>query len=87
MELSEQFDNDVFNNRLTESFSPYRYGSIMMYRANNLTKTFQAAVFVNTTSKDVAAIYPSFLYEAVVRSALGKPNLKLQFTTVPYPVT
>lgn len=29
---------------------PYRYGSYLIYEANNLTKTFKVSNFVNTTS-------------------------------------
>jgi len=56
--VSRSFDNDVFANRLVESYSPYRFGSYYIVEANNKTKRFSSAVFVNTTSQDVAAAYP-----------------------------
>jgi hypothetical protein len=42
---------------------------------------------MNLTSQDVAAAYPSYLYQAVLQQALGKPNLNFTVTTIPYPVT
>ena len=42
---------------------------------------------MNLTSQDVAAAYPQFLYEAVLKQALGRPKLRLKVTTSPYPVT
>lgn len=56
--VSTYFDNDVFDNRLVESYSPYRFGSFFIVEANNKTKRFQSAVFINTTSQDVTAAYP-----------------------------
>lgn len=66
-QLASTFDNDIFLNRLSESYSPYRYGSYFVYEANNQSKQFKASVFLNITSQDVSAAYPQFLYEAVLR--------------------
>lgn len=55
-------------------YHPYRFGSYYIYSANNSTKQFQAAVFLNLTSQDVTAIYPEFLYEAILQEAIGDPN-------------
>ena len=85
--VSHSFDDDVFANRLVDGYSPYRYGSYYIVEANNKTKRFSSAVFVNTTSQDVAAAYPEFLYEAILKKALGRPNFKLRLTTTPYPIT
>lgn len=82
-----KFDQDTFASRLIQPYSPYRFGSYFLYEANNLTKQFKAAVFLNLTSQDVAAAYPQYLYEAILKQALGKPNLKYSVTTAPYPVT
>jgi ATP-binding cassette, subfamily A (ABC1), member 3 len=68
-------------------YAPYRYGSYFLYEANNQSKQFKAALYLNLTSQDIAAAYPQFLYEAVIRAASGKPNFKLRLTTTPYPVT
>jgi hypothetical protein len=52
------FDDDVFLNRLEESYTPTRFGSFYLYEANKDTLKFQAALFMNITSQDVSAIYP-----------------------------
>jgi ATP-binding cassette subfamily A (ABC1) protein 3 len=44
-------------------------------------------IFVNLTSQDVAALYPQFLYEAILRTALNNSKLNFSVTTTPYPVT
>lgn len=85
--IGKKFDDHVFENRLVESYSPYRYGSYFIYEANNQTKQYKAAVFLNLTSPDVTAAYPHFLYEGVIRAATGKPRFKLNLVTTPYPVT
>ena len=53
-----QFDDDVFMNKYNGSFFPYRYGSYFVVEANNRTKQFKTAVFMNLTSQDVAGAYP-----------------------------
>ena len=85
--IGRQFDNDVFMNRLAESAFPYRFGSFFIFEANNRTKQFRSAVFINVTSQDVTAAYPQFLYEAILKKALGRPNFKFRVTTTPYPIT
>lgn len=74
-------------NRLADSFFPYRFGAYYLYQADNHTKDFKAAVFLNLTSQDVTAAYPHFLYQALLRSALGNPSFSFSVTTTPYPVT
>jgi len=37
---------------------PYRYGSYLVYQANNVTKNFKVINYVNTTSQDVGIAYP-----------------------------
>jgi hypothetical protein len=48
--LGKKFDDDVFMNRLNGSQFPYRFGSYFIFEANNRTKTFRSAVFINITS-------------------------------------
>jgi hypothetical protein len=55
---STVFDNVIYENRLIEPYSPYRYGSFYVYQADNKSMNFQAAVWLNVTSQDVGAIYP-----------------------------
>lgn len=48
--LLREFDKDVFASRLEGDMEPYRYGSYFIYEANNLTKQFKVASFLNLTS-------------------------------------
>jgi len=79
------FDELFFNNRLVQPYTPYRYGSFYMYQADNKSKNYQAAVWLNTTSQDVAAVYPELFYEAALATAV--PGLQYSVTTTPYPIT
>ncbi len=56
--LLREFDKDIFEARLNGSMEPYRYGSYYIYEANNRTKQFKVASFLNITSQDVTALYP-----------------------------
>ena len=54
-DMFDQFDEDTFNERKR---MPYRYGSYLVYQANNITKNFKIINYVNTTSQDVGIAYP-----------------------------
>jgi hypothetical protein len=53
-EYFKHFSNYIYKHRGIESNSsdiwPYRYGSYLIYEANNLTKNFKVATFINLTS-------------------------------------
>ena len=53
---------------------PYRFGSYLIYQANNITKNYKVVNYVNATSQDVAIAYPQFMYEAILRSSTGRPH-------------
>lgn len=67
-DMFEQFDEDSFEERRR---MPYRYGSYLIYQANNVTKNFKVINYVNTTSQDSGIAYPQFMYEAALRAATG----------------
>lgn len=81
------FDESVFAAKSQGAEKPFRYGSFLVYEANNNTKQFKVAAFLNLTSQDVAAIYPQFMYESILKVATGNPDFKFKVTTSPYPVT
>lgn len=64
---------------------PYRYGSYFVYEANNQTKQFKLATFLNATSQDGVALFPQFMYESVLKVAGGNPSLNYTVTSVPWP--
>ena len=63
---------------------PYRYGSYFVYEANNKTKQFKVATFVNTTSQDSVALFPQFMYQSLLKTATGNPDLRFEVTSVPF---
>ena len=48
---------------------------------------FKVATFVNITSQDVTALYPQFMYEAILKKATGNSDFKFKVVTSPFPVT
>ena len=82
-DLFSQFDEDHFAAR---SEMPYRFGSYLIYQANNITKNYKVVNYVNTTSQDVAIAYPQFMYEAILRSATGRDHFQFKLVTNPYPI-
>ena len=41
---------------------------------------------MNLTSQDVMALYPQYLYEAVLKTATGRDDLKFTVTTAQFPL-
>ena len=48
---------------------------------------FKVLTMLNISSQDVAAAYPHFLYEAIIRAASGRPDYKFEVSTKAFPVT
>lgn len=46
-DLFDQFDQDHF---ALQKDDPYRFGSYLIYQANNITKNYKVVNYVNTTS-------------------------------------
>lgn len=82
-DLFEQFDLDTFDMRRDD---PYRFGSYLIYQANNITKQYKVVNYVNTTSQDSAIAYPQFMYEAILRSATGYDHFQFKMVTKPFPI-
>jgi hypothetical protein len=82
------YDTRAYNKTTAdeEEVFPYRVGSYYFYEANNKTKQFKVATFMNLTSQDVMALYPQFLYESILKTATGRDDLKLSVTTTPFPL-
>lgn len=58
-----------------------------MYEADRTKMNFKVSNFINLTSQDVAAYYPQFMYESILKVASGNTNFKFKVITSPYPVT
>jgi ATP-binding cassette subfamily A (ABC1) protein 3 len=81
-----EFYNQVYEYRNVEPLTPYRYGSYQVYQANKNNNQYQVNNFVNTTSQDVAALYPQFIYTSILRTALDDPDFTMDVTTTPFPI-
>lgn len=81
---SRSWDEEAFREKNPEAQKrevwPYRYGSYYIFEANNKTKNFKVASFINMTSQDAAALWPQFMYEAIIKTAVGDPRLKFKVT-------
>ncbi len=58
---------------------PVRFASYYIYQADNKTKNFKVSIFVNTTSAEVVPTFPFLMYDAILKAATGKPDLKFTF--------
>jgi len=67
--------------------SPYQYGSYFIIEANDETKSFKTATFINTTSQDASAYFPQFLYQAILRQATGRPDYVFNVSTTAFPLS
>lgn len=65
----------MFEARNDAPLYPYRYGSYNIYQANNITNQFIFINYINVTSQDVSALYPQYMYQAILRVALGDPDM------------
>ena len=79
------FYNRVYEQRNDKPLYPYRYGSYQIYQANTKNNTYHISNFVNITSQDVEALYPQYMYQAVISTVTGKP-ITYDVTTSPFPI-
>ena len=81
-----EFYNAVYEARNDLPLYPYRYGSYQIWHANKKTNLYQIVSFINITSQDVTALYPQYMYQAILRVATGDPEFNFEITTTPYPI-
>ena len=83
--LYHRFNQKLMQNKPGEF--PYRYGSYFMHTADNSSKMFKFATYVNTTSQDSSAFLPHFMYQSILKAATGNPNLDFVIENAPFPLT
>jgi len=91
-ESLEDFDTELYERSVLDwneggVDTKTRYGSYYIMEANNRTKSFKVATFVNITIQDAAAYHPQFIYQAILRTATGNPDYIFNVTTTPVPVS
>ena len=85
-DLFSQFSDDHFAQRQLGDPKPYRFGSYLVFEANYTDHHYKVINFVNTTSQDVAAAYPQFMYESILRTATGQSYFQFKLVTHPFPI-
>ena len=58
----------------------------MIYQADKENQVYQFNTYLNTTSQDVTAYYPQFMYESIFKTALDEPDFEFTVNTVPFPI-
>jgi len=80
------FYNQVFEARNDEPLYPYRYGSYQIFQANKKSNLYQIVNYLNVTSQDVTAMFPQYMYQAILRVATDDPTFNFDVTSTPYPI-
>ena len=80
------FYEAVFEARNDGPPYPYRYGSYQIYKADTQNHLYQVVSFLNVTSQDVSALYPQYMYTALLRAATGHDDLEFNIITTPFPI-
>ena len=80
------FFDQVYEYRNNGTVFPYRYGSYQLFKADKKNHFYQMIAYLNTTSQDVTAMYPHFMYNAILRVATENPDFIYDITTAPYPI-
>jgi len=80
------FYDKVFEARQDTPLYPYRYGSYQIYKANTKSNLFQVVNYLNVTSQDVTALYPHYIYTALLRAATGKSELQFNVILTAFPI-
>lgn len=81
-----EFYDLVYEARKQGDPFPYRFGSYNIFRANKDEQFYQIVNYLNITSQDVTAMYPQYMYTAILRVGLDLPDLNFNVTSVAYPV-
>ena len=80
------FYDQVFEARNALPLYPYRYGSYQIFQANKKTNIYQIVSYLNVTSQDVTAMFPQYMYQAILRVATDDPTFTFDVTSTPYPI-
>ena len=68
-------------------YEPYMYGSYEIYQADKTNQTYKFVSYVNLTSTGSAAIFPAFMYDAILKTATDDPEFEFKVRSTPYPLT
>ncbi len=84
----DDFGDDLYDFGNAEAFSePYMYGSYEIYQADKTNQTYKFVSYVNLTSSASAAIFPTFMYDAILKTATDDPEFEFVTRSTAYPLT
>lgn len=69
--VSVKYYTNVYNLSLTGNPEPYRFGSYEVFKADKTNNDYQFATMLNLTSPMVAAYYPQYMYESLLKTKAG----------------
>ena len=91
MERGETFDDYadyLFDFGTSEAQrEPYMYGSYEIYQASRASQEYKFVSYINMTSESASILFPSFMYESILKVATEDPEFEFKTRTTPYPVT
>ena len=74
-EFFDEFADAVYDNGVENSLKePYMYGSYEFFQANKTSQTYKFVSYVNLTSYASVALFPSFMYESILKVATDDPE-------------
>lgn len=63
------------------------YGSYEIYQASRAAQEYKFVSYINMTSDAAAILFPSFMYESILKVATDDPEFEFRTRSTPYPVT
>ena len=85
--LNDFVDYTYYFGRGNKPDFPYLYASYKFYEADRASDSYKFYTMVNFTARESVSLYPQFMYEAVLRTALDEPEFELKTRSTPYPIT
>ena len=81
-----QFYDAVYESRNELPLFPYRYGSYQIYQANKKSNLYNIINYLNVTSQEATAMFPQYMYQAILRVATDDPEFTFNVINQPFPI-
>ena len=81
------FDSSLFKAANDRSMNQSSFGGYFFHTIDNENKTYKVVSLINSTSQDAPAAFSHFIYEAILRKAIGDSNLNFTVVNDPMPIT
>ena len=84
----DQYSDKLFDFGTTEAYKePYMYGSYEIYQADTRSQEYKFVTYFNLTSAASVALFPTFMYESILKVATEDPEFEFTTRSTPYPLT